>query len=473
MNAALLRKAAEQNSEYRERLAGLRHRCIELYTPNGFTFHHGLFSGMRFLLMKREFLCLIWRRRSLFSTAVQACSYVCHTCAEICLQQVRHLQDQLLSWLQVTKEIKRYIYILQESCSSCSLVPRPSVRARPGNEATLHAAITSYQRLEARCQATEQCIAFTSGGEFKTSVLPPQQWSDSTQDLYVAGMYTLACLSNSSSQLPCRCQYVCCRPTQMWTTQSLSLIRFYKCFILVYRLGWRLSSDIPVGPGTYDCECEHGYQRLGRYCVESYIEEQPSTSEQDWILSDFIDGVDWKALVEGRDFVFFPRMDSPGGDYLVVGKEADVEEACRATHHCLAYNTNGILKHSLQPPQQWVQWTDNPEHGLYVLDIDYCQMGLEQCPTNSQCVRSSPGNFSCQCVPPYQPNKAEGCEMLPEEVREAAPHSHLSSLTWHHMVYSHVLTSRSLLFCHWTNIIWKECQLSFSHYCNTHQKQTS
>lgn len=70
VNAALLRKAGEQNSEYRERLAGLRHRCIELYTPNGFTFHHGLFSGMRFLLMKREFFSLIWRRRSLFSTAV-------------------------------------------------------------------------------------------------------------------------------------------------------------------------------------------------------------------------------------------------------------------------------------------------------------------------------------------------------------------------------------------------------------------
>lgn len=226
----------------------------------------------------------------------------------------------------------------------------------------------------------------------------------------------------------------------MWTTQSLSLIRFYKCSILVYRLGWRLSSDIPVGPGTYDCECEHGYQRLGRYCVESYIEEQPSTSEQDWILSDFIDGVDWKALIEGRDFVFFPRMDSPGGDYLVVGKEVDVEEACRATHHCLAYNTNGILKHSLQPPQQWVQWTDNSEHGLYVLDIDYCQMGLEQCPTNSQCVRSSPGNFSCQCVPPYQPNKAEGCEMLPEEVREAAPHSQLSSLTCPYLQISIILS---------------------------------
>ena len=35
--------------------------------------------------------------------------------------------------------------------------------------------------------ATEQCIAFTSEGEFKNIVLPSQQWQDSEQDLYIAG----------------------------------------------------------------------------------------------------------------------------------------------------------------------------------------------------------------------------------------------------------------------------------------------
>ena len=44
------------------------------------------------------------------------------------------------------------------------------------------------QLLEAQCLATEQCVAFTSGGEFKNSVQPPGLWLDSTEDLYVAGV---------------------------------------------------------------------------------------------------------------------------------------------------------------------------------------------------------------------------------------------------------------------------------------------
>ncbi|CAI8046779.1 UDP-glucuronate 4-epimerase 4 [Geodia barretti] len=228
------------------------------------------------------------------------------------------------------------------------------------------------QKLEARCLATEQCVAFTSEGEFKTSVLPPEQWSDSTLDLYVADVDM------------CAADLHRCGPHSVCHSS---------------------------GPGTYDCGCEDGYLRLGRACVERYRESTPSASQQDWLLADLIDGVDWPALVEDREFVFFPGMDSPGGDYLIVGEGLEVEKACRRTPHCLAYNTNGILKHSLQPPQQWVQWTDTSGHGLYVLDIDYCQMGLEQCPAHSQCDRSAPGNFSCQCVPPYQSSGAGGCEM--------------------------------------------------------------
>ena len=42
--------------------------------------------------------------------------------------------------------------------------------------------------------ATEQCIAFTSDGEFKSHLLPPEQWVDSdNQDLYVAGNCSLPC----------------------------------------------------------------------------------------------------------------------------------------------------------------------------------------------------------------------------------------------------------------------------------------
>ena len=68
-------------------------------------------------------------------------------------------------------------------------------------------------------------------------------------------------------------------------------------------------------------------------------------------------------------------MDSPGGDYLVVeGGAGDVhverlEEACLSTHHCLGFNTNGILKHSIRPPGEWVRWAGPryTQHGLFVL----------------------------------------------------------------------------------------------------------
>ena len=137
--------------------------------------------------------------------------------------------------------------------------------------------------------------------------------------------------------------------------------------------------------------------------------EQTTTSERQWKLCDLIDGVNWTALATGKEFIFFPGLDSPGGDYLVVREEA--EKACRSTEHCIAYNTNGILKHSLQPPQHWSHWTDDPQHGLYVLDVDYCQLALEQCPSHSLCVRSSPANYSCQCAPPYLSSRDGSCEM--------------------------------------------------------------
>lgn len=57
----------------------------------------------------------------------------------------------------------------------------------PTPDSSLYRPLYSIQLLETRCLATDQCIAFTSGGEFKNHLLPPQQWQESAQDLYVAG----------------------------------------------------------------------------------------------------------------------------------------------------------------------------------------------------------------------------------------------------------------------------------------------
>lgn len=119
-----------------------------------------------------------------------------------------------------------------------------------------------------------------------------------------------------------------------------------------------------------------------------------SSTEGVWQLSDQMDGFDWQQFAAGSPFVFFQvsylaslvkrrwltcslagtqGIDSPGGDYLVVeGGASDVgrlERACSSTHHCLGFNTNGILKHSLRPPESWIRWagSKHSEHGLYVL----------------------------------------------------------------------------------------------------------
>ena len=151
-----------------------------------------------------------------------------------------------------------------------------------------------------------------------------------------------------------------------------------------------------------------------------YVEGQESRLEQEWQLSDHVDGVDWWEQTKDKEFVFFPGLDSPGGDYLLVegGKGQEVAQICRRIQHCLAYNSNSILKHSLLAPRHWVHWTDSPQHGLYVLDVDYCRLGLEQCPTNSSCVRSAPGNYSCQCQSLLHMAEDGSCQSEEQKVEE-------------------------------------------------------
>ena len=48
------------------------------------------------------------------------------------------------------------------------------------------------------------------------------------------------------------------------------------------------------------------------------------------------------------------------------GNPERLKEVCTHTHHCVGFNTNGILKQSLLPPYKWMRWTNHPQHGLYV-----------------------------------------------------------------------------------------------------------
>ena len=137
-----------------------------------------------------------------------------------------------------------------------------------------------------------------------------------------------------------------------------------------------------------------------------------------------------------------------------------LEEACLSTHHCLGFNTNGILKHSIRPPGEWVRWAgpQYTEHGLFVFgelssvfsccppsvthththththqhthkhqhththththtpDIDYCSLDVEQCPPHSRCQKHSRGNYSCACQQPWVTAHDNTCVQHEEQV---------------------------------------------------------
>ena len=74
----------------------------------------------------------------------------------------------------------------------------------------------------------------------------------------------------------------------------------------------------------------------------------------------------------------------------LAGRTEELKEACMNTRRCLGkhieshlkncgrilflfsytgFNTNGILKSSLQWSSRWIRWTDYPLHGLHVLGM--------------------------------------------------------------------------------------------------------
>ena len=62
----------------------------------------------------------------------------------------------------------------------------------------------------------------------------------------------------------------------------------------------------------------------------------PTPEAEQWLLVDTMNGLEWEELAKGRSFVYFPGLDSQGGDYLFVsGGVAQVMEACRQAYRCV------------------------------------------------------------------------------------------------------------------------------------------
>ena len=104
--------------------------------------------------------------------------------------------------------------------------------------------------------------------------------------------------------------------------------------------------------------------------LHRYVPGIIGETEKEWILTDQFEGINWKEMIRGKSFEFFEGLDSAGGDYLVAKNyNADeLKEACLNTQHCVGFSSNGILKHSLQPPEMWRKYRQkDSKHGLYVL----------------------------------------------------------------------------------------------------------
>ena len=67
-----------------------------------------------------------------------------------------------------------------------------------------------------------------------------------------------------------------------------------------------------------------------------------------------------------------------------------LEKICGNTHHCLAFNSNGILKHSLHRPQKWTNWTRDSDSGLYVLG--------QLIPAANHCVLQTTVPYRCRLL---------------------------------------------------------------------------
>jgi hypothetical protein len=69
-------------------------------------------------------------------------------------------------------------------------------------------------------------------------------------------------------------------------------------------------------------------------------------------------------------YLFCPGAESSGGNIGNQGGLANNTAAlanyCDSLPNCAGFNTNGWIKTSIQPRNLWVNWTNDPNKGLYV-----------------------------------------------------------------------------------------------------------
>ncbi|GBG61862.1 hypothetical protein CBR_g23815 [Chara braunii] len=215
----------------------------------------------------------------------------------------------------------------------------------------------------------EKCVAFNTDGWMKSALVPREKWrrvyADSKQGLWVRSDALEALewefvkgFDSPGNDIRC-VEDLAGNPSQ--------LMHYVNC-------------DIP--------ECvafnTNGWIKHSIRPKIEWYKFSDSASEGMWVKKTALDSLEW---------VFVPFFDSDGNDISrVAGTPAERRAvAVSLREKCVAYNTNGWMKHTLLPRDKWYKWTDNEREGLYVKRSVLERLGWEFFP-----YVDSPGNdFKC------------------------------------------------------------------------------
>jgi hypothetical protein len=163
----------------------------------------------------------------------------------------------------------------------------------------------------------------------------------------------------------------------------------------------------PQNPSSY---ANKSWAEIQASFTELY-EKMKSTdpAEQDKAVSDCL-GIQYYRPPPEDSYTFHQGMDSGGND---IGKGpandiAKLKSMCDANPSCKGFNTNGWIKHTLQPQSYWSKWTSDADKGTYVKKS---QTGYLGCFKDCDGGRALPNNRSWRMSGSPE-EKRKTCEAL-------------------------------------------------------------
>lgn len=187
--------------------------------------------------------------------------------------------------------------------------------------------------LKLACNANPNCKGFSTKGWLKNNIRPQEEWSNWT--------------SNSGKGL-----YVRNGPGAAMQDAAM-----------------RGGSVFNVQAGFWG----NGTSGVSNFSsgVEGGVFDQPGMSLPTVSLPDVNGGNENNPINRGfvqKEYVFYPGMDSGGYD-IMQNPNLSVNQLmseCNAADNCKGFNTNGWLKNTIRPYEDWSKWSTDPAKGFYI-----------------------------------------------------------------------------------------------------------